>query len=219
MEGGIRILVADDHELVRRGIRALLEIEPGWRVCAEAANGRDAVEMATATRPDVAILDISMPELNGVEATRQIRRAVPQCQILILTMHESEQVLREALVAGARGFVLKSDAGRNLVAAVDALNRHMPFLTPGVTDVVLEDYLKSGTVPADPDTPQGRLTGREREVLQLLAEGRSSKEVAQSLGISVKTADTHRTNVMRKLDLHSLGELVRYAIRNNMTQA
>jgi DNA-binding NarL/FixJ family response regulator len=219
MDGGIRILVADDHELVRRGIRALLETESGWTVCAEAANGRDAVEMAVATRPDVAILDISMPELNGVEAARQIRRAVPQCQILILTMHESEQVLREALVAGARGFVLKSDAGRNLVTAVDALHHHKPFLTPVVTDVVLEDYLRRGTAPVDTEAPHGRLTGREREVLQLLAEGRSSKEVAHSLGISVKTADTHRTNVMRKLDLHSLGELVRYAIRNNLIQA
>jgi DNA-binding NarL/FixJ family response regulator len=219
MDGGIRILVADDHELVRRGIRALLEMESGWKVCAEAANGRDAVEMAVATRPDVAILDISMPELNGVEAARQIRRSVPQCQILILTMHESEQMLRDALVAGARGFVLKSDAGRNLVTAVDALHHHKPFLTPVVTDVVLEDYLRRGTTPVDADTPHGRLTGREREVLQLLAEGHSSKEVARSLGISVKTADTHRTNVMRKLDLHSLGELVRYAIRNNLIQA
>lgn len=219
MDGGIRILVADDHELVRRGIRALLEMESGWKVCAEAANGRDAVEMAVATRPDVAILDISMPELNGVEAARQIRRSVPQCQILILTMHESEQMLREALVAGARGFVLKSDAGRNLVTAVDALHHHKPFLTPVVTDVVLEDYLRRGATPVDADTPHGRLTGREREVLQLLAEGHSSKEVARSLGISVKTADTHRTNVMRKLDLHSLGELVRYAIRNNLIQA
>jgi DNA-binding NarL/FixJ family response regulator len=175
--------------------------------------------MAVATRPDVAILDISMPELNGVEAARQIRRSVPQCQILILTMHESEQMLRDALVAGARGFVLKSDAGRNLVTAVDALHHHKPFLTPVVTDVVLEDYLRRGTTPVDADTPHGRLTGREREVLQLLAEGHSSKEVARSLGISVKTADTHRTNVMRKLDLHSLGELVRYAIRNNLIQA
>lgn len=214
-----RVLIADDHEVVRRGIRALLETEPGWTVCGEAANGREAIDVAVSTAPDVAILDVSMPELNGVEATRQIRRALPRCEVLILTMHESEQVLREALAAGARGFVLKSDAGRTLVAAVDALCRHKPFLTPAAADMVLADYLRHGDDDARPEVPHLQLTPREREVVQLLAEGKSTKGVARTLGISVKTADTHRTNVMRKLHLHSQSELVRYAIRNNLIQA
>jgi len=214
----VRILVADDHEVVRRGICSLLELEPGWTVCAEAANGREAVEMAAACGPNVAILDVSMPELNGFEAARRIRKAAPACEVLILTMHESEQVLHEALSAGARGYVLKSDAGRTLVTAVDALVRHKPFLTPVAADVVLEDYLTHGEPRPGAAPPRGRLSPREREVVQLLAEGKTTKDVARVLGISVKTADTHRTNVMRKLDLHSLSELVRYAIRNHLTQ-
>lgn len=213
-----RVLIADDHEVVRRGIRALLETEPGWTVCGEAANGREAIEMALASAPDVAILDVSMPELNGFEAARQIRKALPQCEVLILTMHESEQVLREALATGARGYVLKSDAGRTLVAAVDALCRHKPFLTPTAADMVLADYLRHDGTPAQTEVPHLQLTPREREVVQLLAEGKSTKGVARTLGISAKTADTHRTNVMRKLHLHSQSELVRYAIRNNLIQ-
>lgn len=175
--------------------------------------------MAVTSAPDVAILDVSMPELNGFEATRHIRKALPQCEVLILTMHDSEQVLREALAAGARGYVLKSDAGRNLVAAVDALCQHKPFLTPAAADMVLADYLSHDDAAARPEVPHLRLTAREREVVQLLAEGKSTKGVARALGISVKTADTHRTNVMRKLDIHSQSELVRYAIRNNLIQA
>jgi len=215
----VRVLIADDHEVVRRGIRALLETEPGWTVCGEAANGREAIDLAVSAAPDVAILDVSMPELNGFEAARQIRKAVPHCEVLILTMHESEQVLREALAAGARGYVLKSDAGRTLVAAVDALRRHKPFLTAVAADIVLADYLRREDPAGPSEVPHLQLTPREREVVQLLAEGKSTKGVARTLGISAKTADTHRTNVMRKLHLHSQADLVRYAIRNNLIQA
>jgi DNA-binding NarL/FixJ family response regulator len=213
----VRILVADDHEVVRRGVRALLEARPGWEVCDEAADGREAVEKTAQSRPDVVILDIGMPVLNGLEAARQIRKASPRCEVLILTMHESEQVVQEVLSAGARGYVLKSDAGRDLVTAVEALCRHRTFFTSSVSEMVLRTYL-AGETPGE----QGEislLTQREREVIQLLAEGKGNKEVADLLGISVRTAETHRTNIMRKLDCHSLSDLVRYAIRNNIITA
>ena len=215
---GTRILIADDHEVVRRGMRVLLESQPGWEVVGEAANGRQAVEMAMALRPDVVVLDITMPELNGLEATRQMREAVPQTQVLVLTVHESEQVAREVLDAGARGYVLKSDAGRDLIAAVDALRQHKPFFTSSVATMVLEGYLQGPERAAPSEAPPRRLTSREREVVQLIAEGKTNKEVAETLGISVKTAEAHRTNVMRKLDLHSVSELVRYAVRNKMVE-
>jgi len=215
---GTRILIADDHEVVRRGMRVLLESQPGWEVVGEAANGRQAVEMAMALRPDVVVLDITMPELNGLEATRQMREAVPQTQVLVLTVHESEQVAREVLDAGARGYVLKSDAGRDLIAAVDALRQHKPFFTSSVATMVLEGYLRGPERAAPGEAPPRRLTPREREVVQLIAEGKTNKEVAETLGISVKTAEAHRTNVMRKLDLHSVSELVRYAVRNKMVE-
>src|SRR5262245_52381441 len=137
---GLRILIADDHEVVRRGVRVLLEAQPGWEVCAEAVNGRAAVESARELQPDIAVLDIGMPELNGLDAARQIRKEVPQCEVLILTLHESEQVVRDVLGVGARGYILKSDAGRDLIAAVDALRRHKPFFAAGVADIVLQGY-------------------------------------------------------------------------------
>jgi len=212
----LRLLVADDHEIVRRGLQALLKTQPGWEVCAEAANGREAVEKAKALKPDIVILDLAMPELNGLEATRQIRKAVPEAEVIILTMHESEQVIREVLDAGARGYILKSDAGRDLVAAVEAVSRKVPFFTSKVASLVMDAYLngRGGSGPED----RRRLSPREREVLQMLAEGMSSKEVAVKLGISVKSAETHRSNIMRKLDLHSVSELVRYAIRNKIVE-
>lgn len=211
----LRILVADDHELLRRGVRALLETHAGWEVCDEAVDGREAVEKAIRLRPDLVILDIWMPGLNGLEAARRIRKEAPGSEILILTMHDSEQVVQEVLAAGARGYVLKSDASRDLVAAVEALSHHKTFFTPSVTEMVLQNYLGGGSGAAE----QGEislLTPREREVVQLLAEGRSNKEVADVLRISVRTAETHRTNIMRKLDCHSLSDLTRYAIRNNI---
>jgi len=212
----LRLLVADDHEIVRRGLQALLKAQPGWEVCAEAANGREAVEKAKVLKPDIVIMDLAMPELNGLEATRQIRKTVSNAEVIILTMHESEQVVREVLDAGARGYILKSDAGRDLVAAVESVSRKMPFFTSKVAALVLEAYLNGRTGPGPDD--RRRLSPRESEIIQMLAEGKSTKEVAVKLGISVKSAETHRSNIMRKLDLHSVSDLVRYAIRNKIVE-
>jgi len=216
----LRILIADDHEVARRGIRSLLESHPGWEVCSEAKDGRDAVELATSTKPDLVLLDIGMPNLNGLEAARQILATNPNVAILILTMHDSDNVIREVLRAGARGFLLKSDAGRDLVAAVEALESQKTFFTPRVSQMVLDGFLnreKKRSEIEDVTNPSGDLlTAREREVIQLLAEGRTSKEVAVTLNLSVKTAETHRTNLMRKLGLHSVADLTRYAVRNGI---
>jgi DNA-binding NarL/FixJ family response regulator len=212
----VRILIADDHEIVRRGLRALVENQPNWTVAGEAVTGRDAIEKAKQTTPDVAIIDIGMPELNGLEATRQILKLLPQTEVLILTMHESEQIVREVLAAGARGYVLKSDAGKDLVAAVDALCQHRTFFSSKVSEMLLHTYLRHGERTEPAEISRSRLTAREREIVQLLAEGKSNKEVAQTLNISIKTAETHRTNIMNKLDLRSITELVRYAVRNNI---
>ena len=214
----LRILIADDHDVVREGLRVLLQARPGWEVCAEAKTGREAVEQARQLKPDVVVLDVSMPELNGLEAARQILRAVPRTEILILTMHESEELARQVLAVGVRGYVLKSDAGRELLAAVEALAEHKPHFTPRISRMVLEGYLRSEGGPPPPGLLAGRLTPREREVVQLLAEGKSNKEVAARLGISVKTAEAHRGNIMRKLNLHSVTELVHYAVRNQIVQ-
>jgi DNA-binding NarL/FixJ family response regulator len=215
----LRILLADDHEMVRHGVRYLLESEPGWEVCGQAATGREAVEMAQQLHPDVVVLDLSMPDLNGLDATRQIQRTAPQCQVLILTMHESEDMVRDALAAGARGYVLKSDAGSDLVNAVRALSRRKTFFTADVQAMVLQGYLKGLDEAEAVQAASRRLTAREREIVQLVSEGKSTKEVATTLGISVKTAETHRTNVLRKLDLHSVSDLVRYAVRNRIIEA
>ncbi len=212
----VRILIADDHHVVRTGLRALLESRAGWQVCAEATNGREAVEQAGQLKPDVAVLDIGMPLLNGVEATRQIRKLSPHTEILILTMHDSELLVQEVLEAGAHGYILKDDADRNLIAAVDALRRHKPFLSPRVSDAVSKAVQPSGEGFTPQRVSRSRLTPREREIVQLLAEGKSNKEIAVVLGISVKTAETHRANIMLKLNFHSITELVRYALRNKM---
>jgi DNA-binding NarL/FixJ family response regulator len=215
----VRILVADDHHVVRAGLRALIESHSGWQVCAEAANGREAVEKAGQFKPDVAVLDIGMPLLNGVEATRQIRKRSPQTEILILTMHDSELLIQEVLEAGAHGYILKDDADRNLIAAVDALRRHEPYLSSRVSEAASKGFPVLGNGPETDRSSRSRLTPREREILQLLAEGKSNKEVAGFLGISVKTAETHRANIMLKLDFHSITELVRYAVRNKIIQS
>jgi DNA-binding NarL/FixJ family response regulator len=217
----LRILIADDHEVARRGIRAVLENHPGWAVCGEAKDGRESVELAAATKPDLVLLDIGMPNLNGLEAARQILTILPDVAILILTMHDSDNVVREVLRAGARGYLLKSDAGRDLVAAVEALQNQRTFFTTRVSQMVLDGFLdreKSGGIVKTDDSTTDVLTSREREVIQLLAEGKTSKEVAVALNLSVKTAETHRTNLMRKLGLHSVADLTRYAVRNGIVQ-
>ena len=211
-----RILIADDHEVVRKGLIALLQGQTDWQVCGEAVDGREAVDKAQQLRPDVIILDIGMPSLNGLEATRQILKSNPHARVLILTLHDSDQVVRDVLNAGARGFLLKSDAARDLVAAVEALRRDKTYFTSKVASMVLEGYLKAGIQPAPAALGKNRLTPREREIVQLLAEGKSTKEVAVALGLSVKTAETHRSNIMRKLQLHSVSDLVLYAVRNNI---
>jgi DNA-binding NarL/FixJ family response regulator len=213
----LRILLADDHEVVRHGLCALLRAQTDWEVCGEASDGREAVDKAVELKPEVVILDVGMPNLNGLEATRQIMRLSPDIKVLILTLHDSEQLVREVLNAGARGFLLKSDAVHDLVAAVEALQRGKTYFTPKVASMVLDGYLgrESLEVVASPSASRARLTPREREIVQLLAEGKSSKEVAVTLGLSVKTAETHRSNIMRKLSLHSISDLVLYAVRNN----
>ncbi len=216
----LRILLADDHELTRSGLRYLLEKHEDWSVCGEASNGRLAVEMAEKLRPDFAILDMSMPEMNGLEATRQILKKQPQLNILIFTMHETERVIVDVMEAGARGVVLKSDVGENMVAAVESISKGRRFFTSRVAETVVEAYL-SKRLEGEKDDPASQfiLTTREREVVQLLAEGKSNKEVADRLGISARTAEGHRSEIMRKLKLGSLADLVRFAIRNGIVQA
>ncbi len=210
-----RILIADDHELVRRGLIAELSQVPGWTVVAAAENGRDAVSLEAEHKPDVVVLDLTMPELNGLEATRRILSSDPSARVLILTAHESEQLVREVLSAGAQGYVLKSDAGRTLVAALEALLDGRSFFTSNVARMVLDGFLRSES--ADSGMLQ-TLSTREREIVQLLAEGNSNKDIARTLDISVKTAETHRSNIMRKMGFASLAELVRYAVRNKIIE-
>src|SRR5271154_1595803 len=215
----LRILVADDHDLMRRGIKALLQSHAGWEVCGEAHTGREAVTKAEELKPDIVILDISMPDLNGVDAAKRIRKSSPDTEVLILSVHYSDQLIRDILEAGVRGYIVKSDSDRDLIIAVEALANHKPFLTPRATEVILSNFNNAGRLTGEPpESVRDRLTSREREIVQLLAEGKSSKEVAASLCISVKTAETHRANIMRKLQLHSVSELVRYAERNQIVE-
>ena len=211
-----RIVIADDHEMVRRGLVATLADVGRWTVVAQADNGREAAELVVNHKPDIAILDLSMPELNGLDATRRILAARPETCVLILTAHESEQLVREVLAAGARGYVLKSDAGRILVRAVEALLEGQTFFTSKVARLVLEGYLRGGG--AETQESAQTLSAREREIVQLLAEGASNKDVARALGISVKTAETHRSNIMRKMQFTSLSDLVKYAVRNKIIE-
>jgi DNA-binding NarL/FixJ family response regulator len=215
----LRILLADDHEIVRRGLCSLLQKHEGWEVCGEASDGREAVEKAKQLNPDVVILDVGMPNLNGLDATRQLMQYDPGFKVIVLTITDSDQVIRESLDAGARGFVLKSDAARDLVSAVEALERNRMFFTPRVNDLVLAGFLDKGHAISRTEPPiLPSLTAREREITQLLAEGKSSKEVASLLNLSTKTVETHRSNIMRKLSFHSIRDLVVYAIKNNIIQ-
>jgi DNA-binding NarL/FixJ family response regulator len=212
----LRILVADDHGLVRRGARALLQSRRGWKVVGEAANGREAVQKAIELKPDVAVVDIGMPELDGVEATRQIREAVPDTKVLVLTMHESDQMVRRALDAGACGYLLKSDLTDSLAKAVKAFSEGKRFLTPKVSEIVLEGFLKTRSPHRQGERAGARATPREIQIIRLLAAGKTNKEVGALLGITVRTVETHRSKIMLKLGLHSLAELIHYAIRNEI---
>ena len=211
----LRILLADDHELIRRGIRSMIESHEGWHVCHEAKDGREALTKALELKPDIVIVDITMPELNGLELTRRLRQELPRTEILVLSMHDSEQLVREVVRAGARSYVLKSDAGTALTTAIEALSKHKPYFSSRVAEIVLQSAM-DGSDEEGISSQDDRLTPREREVVQLIAEGHSSKDIAAALNISVKTAETHRANLMRKLDMHSVSELVRYAIRNKI---
>jgi len=216
----IRILIADDHEMVRNGLRTVLTAhDAGWTICGEAADGRRALELVATLRPHVAIIDITMPELNGLEVTRRIRAQHPETKVVVLTMHDSEQVMHEVIEAGAAGFVLKSDAGKALVTAIARVIAGKTYFTAAAEALLLRACRGPGAGGPRERAHPATLTPREREVLQLIAEGRSTKQVAYELGVSFKTADTHRTNLMRKLNLHSVSEIVRYAIRNKLVEA
>jgi DNA-binding NarL/FixJ family response regulator len=215
---GLRILIADDHELVRQGLRTSLETQPDWQVIGEAQDGIEAVKKSAALNPDVIVLDISMPQLDGLGAIRKIAKVLPGAKILILSMYESEKLIREVSEAGARGFVTKSSASRELVAAVEALQRGKTYFTPRVDQLGVTSFCRTdpnvGVIPDKRDS----LTPRQKEVIKQLAEGRSSREAAAALGVSVKTVETHRANIMRRLGCHSVSDLTRYAIRNHIIE-
>lgn len=211
----LQILLADDHPVVRRGMRASLEQHGGWTICAEACTGREAVELARSLRPDLVILDLMMPELNGVEATRQIRRQLPRTEVLIFTFQDSEGLVAEALAAGARGLVLKGDPPEEFIAAVESLAQHRPYFTRNVPQTVVDRVAQKRVQRGG---PVSLLTARERQIVQMVAEGHRTRDIAQALGISEKTVETHRAAVMRKLQLESLADVVRFAIRNNIVQ-
>jgi DNA-binding NarL/FixJ family response regulator len=212
----LRILIADDHGLVRRGAREVLHSRRGWRVVGEAVNGREAVQKARVLKPDVAIVDLGMPELDGVEVARQIRETVPDTKVLVLSMHESGQMVRRALEAGALGYLLKSDLTECLSKAVESVAEGKRFLTPKVSEIVLEGFLDTRSQRQRGERVGPRTTPREIEIIRLLAEGKSNKEIAAQLAITVRTVETHRAKIMLKLGLHSLAELIHYAIRHKI---
>ena len=207
--GLLRLLIADDHEIFRAGLRCLLEAQPEWQIVAEASNGREAVAKAARTHPDVALLDIGMPVLNGLEAAHQIIRREPWTKIVMLSVHDSEAIINKVLACGARAYLFKSDAARDLVSAIKAVQGHATFFTDKVTETLLNGFKQNGSPIDAPGSQIGRLTPRQREITRLIAEGRTNKEVAASLGISVKTAETHRSNLMHRLHCSSAAELVR----------
>ncbi|HEX4631309.1 MAG TPA: response regulator transcription factor [Chthoniobacterales bacterium] len=215
----LRILVADDHDIVRRGTRAVLESHPGWQVCGLAANGREAVARAIELKPDIVVIDMTMPELNGVDAAIQIKRQLPDTEILMFSGHESEDLIRRAFEAGVKSFIFKSEAHNSLVDAVDALSQHKPFFTAKVSEILFSNIVnRTDDGPRDETDPGQTLSAREREIVQLIAGGKSNKEVAEAFEISVRTVETHRASILRKLNLDSVAGLVRYAIRNHLIE-
>jgi two-component system response regulator NreC len=210
----VRILLADDHEIVREGVRAMIQRCPGWEICGDASTGREAVALAESLKPDIVIMDIGMPELNGLDATRQIKRALPDTEVLIFTANETEEIVRQVFQAGARGYLLKTEANKHLIPALEMLCKHRTYFSSKVSEMVFSGYLQGRM-----GTEDTALTPRERETVQLIAEGKSNKEIADLFGISVKTVETHRAAIMRKLRLDSSAALVRYAVRNGIIEA
>ncbi|MBV9505811.1 MAG: response regulator transcription factor [Acidobacteriia bacterium] len=206
----IRILLADDHAVVRQGFKMILQSQPDMEIVGEAGNGREAIELSDKFKPDVVVMDVAMPELNGIEATRRVTAAAPHVRVIALSMHKDSVYVREVLRAGARGYLLKDSGSDDLVSAVRAVARGEGYLSPAVSDAVLDDYRRHVTDPID------LLSSREREVLQMLAEGKTNKEIAGVLNLSVYTVDAHRGRIMEKLNLHSINELVRFAVRNGL---
>jgi DNA-binding NarL/FixJ family response regulator len=216
----MQILIADDHEIVRRGLRQALAERPEWKVCGEASTGRDAVAKALRLKPDVVVMDIAMPEMNGLDATRKIRQSLPETQFVILTLHLSDQLVYDILEAGARSYILKSDAERDLITAVEAVSRKRTYFTSKVSEMMVNRFHSDPNQSREEAAPfRTRLTARQREIVQLLAEGKTNKEIANTLNISVKTAETHRANIMRRLALHNVSDLVRYAVKNQIIEA
>ncbi len=214
----VRILLADDHKVVRQGTRALLSAVPEWEIVGEADNGRDAVSLTAELKPNIVILDISMPELNGLDATRQIKKKSPETEVLIFTGQETEELVHDVFDSGARSYIMKTDAADHLIDAIKALSEHKHFFTSRISEIVFARYIQEkGTLEGAPE--KSRITDREREIVQLLAEGKSSKEIATILGISVRTVETHRAAIMKKLGLKSFSELIRYAVRNKIIEA
>jgi two-component system, NarL family, response regulator NreC len=214
----LRILLADDHKVVRQGTRALLSTIPEWEIVGEADNGRDAVSLTAELKPDIVILDIGMPELNGLDATRQIKKKLPETEVLIFTGQETEELVHDVFDSGARSYIMKTDAADHLVDALKALSEHKHFFTSRISEIVFARYIQGKkTVEGAPE--KSRITDREREIVQLLAEGKTSKEIATMLGISVRTVETHRAAIMKKLGLKSFSELIRYAVRNKIVEA
>ena len=214
----LRILLADDHKVVRQGTRALLSTVPEWKIVGEADNGRDAVSLTSELKPDIVILDIGMPELNGLDATRQIKKKLPETEVLIFTGQETEELVHDVFDSGARSYIMKTDAADHLIDALKALSEHKHFFTSRISEIVFARYIQGKkTVEGAPE--KSRITDREREIVQLLAEGKSSKEIATILGISVRTVETHRAAIMKKLGLKSFSELIRYAVRNKIIEA
>jgi DNA-binding NarL/FixJ family response regulator len=215
MQQATRILIGDDHELIRRGLRQVIERHSEWEICGEAASGAEIMECATKFKPDIVIIDVNMPETDAVGLTRHLKQTMPECEILVFTMHEGEELMCALIAAGARGYVLKSDPTSDVVAAIESLRKHLPYFTGKVSQELSESFLKS--VKGERSRfPSAALSVREREIVQLLAEGKANKQVAAILGISVKTVETHRATIMHKLDANSIVELVHYAMRNNI---
>jgi DNA-binding NarL/FixJ family response regulator len=215
---GLRILIADDHELLRRGVRSIIEAEAGWTVVGEAGDGLEAFQKAKELKPEIVVLDIGMPRLNGLDAARRIRKVLPSAKILMLTIYDTEELAHAVLEAGARGYVTKSDTGRELVTAIEALRKNKTFFTSRVDQMMLDSFLRGGSTRRTKERSGHELSSREREIVQLIAEGKTNKEVAATLDLSAKTIETHRAHIMKKLSCRTARDLILYAVRNKIVQ-